>query len=270
MLQFLTFAVFAGRAWQHIFWDIPIRALMWDEGLMKGIIEGLSDMSWQQYVTSMEVDAWLQAVAAGLGWFCAICAVAAWLIQPGRKWAAWLLRIGGFYLILLFILYWKEKFQSAGMFMEHTLQWATPFMLVYAAFYQQNTAKFRFWIKIAIALTFVGHGLYAFGYYPVPGNFVDMMIMTFGLSDEAALSWLKVAGVLDFVAAAALFIPRMARPALVYCIIWGFLTAFARIIANFDINMPLDTLGQWWHEAFFRLPHGGIPLLLFWMLRREV
>ncbi len=267
LLQFLTFAVFAGRAYQHIFWDIPIRTLMWDEGLLGGVVERWTDMSWQEYVTSMEMDAWLQNIAMGLGWFCLLCAVLVWLFNANRRWMGWILRAGGVYLILLFLLYWKEKFHSAGMFIEHTLQWGTPFMLVWAVLYPYNTNRFRFWLKVAIALTFIGHGLYAFGYYPVPGNFTDMMVMTFGMSDAMALFWLKVAGVLDFIAAAALFIPRLVKPALIYCIIWGFITAFARIVANFSFDMPVDSLYQWWHETFFRLPHGGIPLLVYWLLK---
>jgi len=265
LLRLLTFCVFAGRAWQHIFWDIPIRAFAWDENLLKTPVEALTNMTWKDYVTSMTVDAWLQGIAQGFGWLCVACAVAAWFVAPTRKWLGTLLKIGGIYLILLFLMYWKERFQSAGMFIEHTLQWTTPFMLAYAVFQQKNTEKFRFWIKVAIALTFIGHGLYAFGYYPVPGNFVEMMVGVFGMPDDTAMWWLKVAGVIDFVAAAALFIPFVMRPAIWYCILWGTLTAVARIVSNFTFDFPLYSLHQWLHESIFRLPHGGIPLLLLWL-----
>jgi len=269
LLRLLTFCVFAGRAWQHIFWDIPIRAFAWDEHLLKTPVAALTDMTWKEYVTSPAVDIWLQSIAQGFGWLCVVCSVAAWCVTPTRKWLGTLLKIGSSYLILLFLMYWKERFQSVGMFVEHTLQWATPFLLVYIIFQQKNTARFRFWVKIAIALTFIGHGLYAFGYYPVPGNFVEMMVGTFHLADSQALWWLKVAGVIDFIAAAALFIPSLMRPAIWYCIVWGTLTAFARIVSNFSFELPFDTLHQWLHETIFRLPHGGIPLLLLWLIKKE-
>ncbi len=269
LLRILTCSVFAGRAWQHIFWDIPIRAFAWDENLFKTPIETLTRMTWNEYVTSMTADAWLQGITQALGVLCIACAIAAWLIRPHTKWLGILLKIGGGYLILLFLMYWKERFQSSGMFIEHTIQWATPFMLVYAVIHQKNTATFRFWIKVAIALTFIGHGLYAFGYYPVPGNFTEMMVSVFGLSDSTALWWLKVAGVVDFIAAAALFIPRIVTPAIWYCIVWGTITAFARIVSNFTFDLPLDSLHQWLHETIFRLPHGGIPLLLLWLIKKE-
>ena len=269
LLRFLTFCVFAGRAWQHIFWDIPIRAFAWDEQLLKTPVESLTQLTWKEYVTSMEVDAYLQAIAQGMGILCLCCAIATWLVTPTRKWLKTLLQIGGIYLILLFLMYWKERFQSIGMFIEHTAQWAMPFLLVYAIFRQKNTPRFRLWLKIAIALTFIGHGLYAFGYYPVPGNFVEMMVDVFYLSDNQALWWLKVAGVIDFIAAAALFISPLMRPAIWYCIIWGTLTAFARIVSNFTFDLPFDSLHQWLHETIFRLPHGGIPLLLLWLIKKE-
>jgi len=269
LLRLLTFFVFAGRAWQHIFWDIPIRAFAWDERLLKTPVEALTNMTWKEYVTSPAVDAWLQGIAQGFGWLCVACAVATWLITPTRKWLGTLLKIGGAYLILLFLMYWKERFHSVGMFIEHTSQWAIPFLLVYAIFQQKNTDKFRLWVKIAIALTFIGHGLYAFGYYPVPGNFVEMMISVFHLPENQAIGWLKVAGVVDFIAAAALFIPALMRPAIWYCIIWGTLTAFARIVSNFSFDLPLSTTHQWLHETIFRLPHGGIPLLLLWLIKKE-
>lgn len=269
LLRLLTFCVFAGRAWQHIFWDIPIRAFAWDEHLLKAPVEALTDMTWKEYVTSPKVDIWLQGIAQGFGWLCVTCAVTAWCVTPTRKWLRTLLKIGGGYLILLFLMYWKSRFQSVGMFVEHTLQWATPFLLLYVIFQQKNTPRFRLWVKIAIALTFIGHGLYAFGYYPVPGNFVEMMVGTFHLSDSQALGWLKVAGVVDFLAAAALFIPTLMRPAIWYCILWGTLTALARIVSNFSFDLPFDTLHQWLHETIFRLPHGGIPLLLLWLIKKE-
>jgi len=269
LLRILTFCVFAGRAWQHIFWDIPIRAFAWDERLLKTPVEALTTMTWKQYVTSMTADAWLQGITHGLGILCIACAIATWFIRPDRKWLGTVLKIGGSYLIILFLLYWKERFQSIGMFIEHTLQWATPFMLVYAIFHRQNTAKFRFWIKVAIALTFIGHGLYAFGYYPVPGGFVEMMVSVFGMTDDTALWWLKVAGIADFIAAVTLFIPALVRPTLLYCIVWGTVTALARIVSNFSFDLPLDSLHQWLHETIFRLPHGGIPLLLFWFIKKD-
>jgi len=190
LLRLLTFCVFAGRAWQHIFWDIPIRSFAWDEHLLKVPVESFTDMTWKEYVTSLTVDIWLQGIAQGFGWLCVVCAVAAWCITPTHKWLGTLLKIGGSYLILLFLMYWKSRFQSVGMFVEHTLQWATPFLLVYVIgphpqplSYEERgvsplppspsrrgaggEGQFIFWVKIAIALTFIGHGLYAFGYYPV-------------------------------------------------------------------------------------------------------
>jgi len=48
--------VFLGRAWQHLYWDAPFRAFLWDEALLSGFVEQWLSMDWEAYITSMEVD----------------------------------------------------------------------------------------------------------------------------------------------------------------------------------------------------------------------
>ena len=85
--------------------------------------------------------------------------------------------------------------------------------------------------------------------------------------DEAqAHIFLRIAGILDFVVAILLFIPKTVKPALWYSVIWGSLTALARVVANFSIEFPMDTFGFWLWETIFRLPHGLIPLVTLWIL----
>ena len=48
------------------------------------------------------------------------------------------------------------------------------------------------YLKIAIALTFSAHGLYAIGYYPQPGVFVDMLINILHFSETTAKDFLFV------------------------------------------------------------------------------
>jgi len=96
-----------------------------------------------------------------------------------------------------------------------------------------------------------------------------MTIDGFRLKDSDARNLLKIAGVIDFVAAVSLFLPYVYKPALIYCIVWGFATALARIVVNYDAQFPIDTLHQWLHETIYRLPHGGIPLVLFILLKNR-
>ena len=46
VLRLATFALFAGRAWQHLFWDAPFRALLWDKETMENFDEFKRSLEW--------------------------------------------------------------------------------------------------------------------------------------------------------------------------------------------------------------------------------
>jgi hypothetical protein len=118
--------------------------------------------------------------------------------------------------------------------------------------------------RLAIAGTFIGHGLYAMGYYPVPGNFVDMVIIHLGVGESTARQLLFGMGCLDLFVAAGMVLPfRFARPFLVYAMVWGGITALARFRFGFD--MTQSDFGATWFvpEILWRAPHAALPL---WVL----
>jgi len=105
--------------------------------------------------------------------------------------------------------------------------------------------------------------------YPTPGGWVEMVRSVLPALDEGvALGLLRAAGALDFAVALAVLLPgRIARPALVWAVIWGGATAAARIVANLDAFDGLDTTAYWVSAALRRAPHAGLPLALLLMLR---
>jgi hypothetical protein len=160
------------------------------------------------------------------------------------------------YLIML------DKGSYYGLFFEHAIQIIIP--VLFAATYLNlfNINKYINYIKAAIALTFIGHGLFAVGFYPVPGGFVEMVISTFKISEESAYIFLRIAGILDFSAAIFLFIPKTQFIALSFMAFWGIVTAFARTVAHIDSELFIMSTSQWIHETLYRLPHGLVPLFL--------
>jgi hypothetical protein len=121
--------------------------------------------------------------------------------------------------------------------------------------------------RLAVAGTFVGHGLYAAGIHPVPGPFIDMVILHFGVTESSARHMLLLFGLLDFAVGAAMLLPhRLARFFLLYAAIWGGLTALARIGWHFDAGRPGLGWDIWISEVLMRAPHAGIPL---WLLLRK-
>lgn len=263
LLKFLTASVFLGRAWQHIFLDIPLRELLWREEWMASPVKTILGMEWEDFISSMIVDAWIVRLTVIVGIFYVLCALAAFFLNKHRKWLGRIIIVGSVGLVFLSLLYWLEKFQSTGQFIEYSLQIGTPIFLVWVILW--NTKHLMLAMKIAISLTFIGHGLYALGFYPVPAHFVQMTIDGFGMSETTAISFLYVIGIVDVIVAILIFVPVkwISQTALVYCIIWGSMTAFARIVANFDINIPMESCNQWLHQVVYRLPHGGVPLIVF-------
>ncbi len=268
-LKFLTCSVFLGRAWQHIFWDIPLRELLWREEWMAIPVKTILGMEWEDYISSMAVDAWMVRLVVTAGVFYVLCAVTTIFLNKNRPWLRNIIIAGSVGLVFLSLLYWLEKFQNIGQFIEYSLQFGTPIFLVWTVFYAQKHLILA--MKVAIALTFIGHGLYALGFYPVPAHFVQMMIDGFGIDETVSMQFLQIVGIIDLIVAVLIFVPNhwVSQTALLYCIIWGSATALARIIANFDAYIPLESFYQWMHEVVYRLPHGGVPLIVFLLSRKS-
>ncbi len=281
LLKITCFCVFLGRAWLHINWDAPYRAFFWDEDLLHNFIERFTDMSWQEYVTSPDMDRFIQNSIKATGFFYLLAAIASLAIKPEENFASnkprrifnkllgVVLLVGMLCLMGLAYLYCKEKFYHVGQFFEYACQFLSPLFLWLLIFNKIDLSRLILPVKIAIALTFTCHGLYAIGYYPRPGPFVDMTLNILPIEEPTAHLFLKVAGVLDFVISAMLFIPRLARPALLYAILWGSLTALARVVANFYWHDLGHTFGYWFWEMLYRVSHASLPLLVWLYLRRE-
>ena len=118
-------------------------------------------------------------------------------------------------------------------------------------------------MKVAIALTFICHGLYAVGYYPSPGNFIDMTINILPINEKMAFIFLHIMGLFDFMVALAIFFPSVAKTSLLWAFIWGTSTALARVFANVDFDFFWASFHQWTPQTLYRLPHGFIPLILY-------
>jgi hypothetical protein len=220
-----------GRGWQYIFWATP-----WSTpGPWLGVVLGL-----------------------GAGWL-------GWHLLRGRSANSWLGLVG---LVLLAHLGWKVaehgwRWVDA---IEHTLAWSTP-LLLWACL--SNLSRWSLAAKLAIAATFTGHGLFALGWpYPTPAHFVFMTQSILGVDTDTALGFLRVAGSLDLVVSVAIFLPKVSRPALIYAVIWGSLTALARPMAYVAADSWLADLHRWAMEMLWRLPHALVPLALWYRGRR--
>jgi uncharacterized membrane protein len=88
------------------------------------------------------------------------------------------------------------------------------------------------------------------------------------ISETTAIRFLFIAGILDFAVAILLFIPRLWKFALLYAILWGFLTALARVFGTFSFDLTWLSLHQNLYQTVYRIPHGLIPLLLYFIMKK--
>ena len=200
-LKIAAASVFAGRAWQHLFWDAPYRELLWDDQLMRPLIEMLTPWSWHEYVTNLAVDDAIQQWMVGIGVCYCLCAVICLFYEKVPGWLRWLLWPGAAGLVLLALLYMKEYFLHVGQFFEYALQFCVPVFLIFCFKKDSFTPRLVLAMKVATALTFACHGLYALNYYPRPGPFTSMTMQVLGCSESFARSFLTVAGWLDLAVA---------------------------------------------------------------------
>jgi hypothetical protein len=261
------FILLAGRSIQHLFKDVPIRSLLWDQRLMEDIVRAIG-IPWGEFVGSITWDNRINFLVHTVGLFYFLCSILClYILIKGpakieRQYRVFV--VVAVALFLLSLLYFKEGFYRIGELMELTAQWMSP-LIVYFAINDGINEKLKLLIRIAIALTFTGHGLFAVGFYPIPGNFVDMLIMSTGVTQNTAEQVLFVAGCLDFLISILIFFPRTYRYAAFYAFVWGFITAAARIWANFDAQFTADSLFQWIPEMMVRIPNALLPLTLFFI-----
>jgi len=261
IVQIATVFLFIGRGWQHLFWDAPFRTFLWDESLMSDFVNNWLSMSWKDYVSSPDMDDNIQNLIKGFGAFYILLAILSIFIKKIPKIFTWLLPIGSAALILLALFYMKNAFFSTGQFFEYSLQFFTPIFLFILINQKMELKKLLLLFKLAIALTFTCHGLYAIGYYPQPVLFVQMTMNTFGISEMASKNFLSLVGYLDFLVSVLIFLPRKwGYYALGYCVLWGIMTTFARIVGNFYPEFWLESLSKWTPESLYRFPHFLIPL----------
>ena len=123
---------------------------------------------------------------------------------------------------------------------------------------------------LALSTTFIGHGLYALGVYPIPGDFQLMLMRTLNCSQQTAITLLWWAGIFDVIAALAVWTPRrylrVRWAALAYMLLWGTLTAFARVWGHWGMGTLSEVVWHWVPELILRLPHA---LLAWWLLTLE-
>lgn len=166
-------------------------------------------------------------------------------------------------LIESFILFKKSGFLPEQL-LEHALKIMLPLMGVFVLNRGELTTKTLVVLKILIACTFLGHGIYALGVHYIPRNFISMSTTILRLDKTNAQNFLFLVGALDILAAIGIFFKGISqKSAFIYMILWGLITAFARIVYGSMVSTESMEFLYYFSNAIYRIPNGLIPLFLF-------
>ncbi|MFK7852275.1 MAG: hypothetical protein AB8D78_14960 [Akkermansiaceae bacterium] len=255
---------------------MPLRALLWDEDLFAGVVRTFTGMEWGEWVSSLEVDDGINRAIRVQGLLFLAIGIAA-LVPLHSLWISGFYLFGSLNLIFLAWLKYHDSGDGIAQFFEHSSQFLLPIILLLAI----SGKRWHLLAMVSIALTFIGHGMFAVGLpsetswlnHPRPGSFLEMTMLCLGLDSEITAGRILVAaGVLDFVVVALLFFrgwPRLSG--LAYMFAWGLATAIARPWAYYEPTAAAESLIRWIPEMLYRAPHFGIPLclLLAFLLRNK-
>jgi hypothetical protein len=265
LLQIAAVLTLFGFAWLCFTGKSPLAVLYWNEQWLSSIVQTLSGMSWKEYLASPATARFWQWVEWGMGSLLALSAISVIGSKFISRISAAFLFAGAFIILLFSVLYGFDKIFIWVQTPEYALQWGTP-MLLAVWLLSNNKSRILSGLRIAAAITFAAHGLYALGLAPRPGNFIEMTMSILPVSQSTAGHFLTLAGILDVVVAILVLLPfpKWQRVALVYMVFWGLLTTLARWAAHVHFDLPWwpQTFLAWTPEVLIRTSHFLIPLAL--------
>jgi hypothetical protein len=238
---------------------------------MEGFVLKVFGLDWTAWATSPVVEANLKLTTQWIGVFFVLCAVAATMATPRRIWTHVCLGMGALVLAVIAFAVYRDKMLRMVEFFELACMISAPLALLSATRREGGQERFlRHGLSAVVAATFAGHGFYAVGFHPLPGEWVTMVMTILHVSEPAAVNLLFAAGVLDFLVAAGIFIPGLRTASAVYAAGWGLLTAAARTRANVQLENFHEAAAFWIPETLVRLPNGLIPLVVAVLLIRSM
>jgi len=233
--------------------------------------------TWNEWVTSANVDRGITLTEKTIGvFFLLLAALLTWRKRVNYAFLVFTIPFAAL-LFLKPLLFWKTHFYQLGALLELGMQTLAPLLFLWylkGKAMKTTTWEKKFWwlVRFTIAVTFIGHGMYAIGFHPVPAHFVFMTQSGLGVGEDAARQLLFIVGLIDFLTAGLLFLPwrKAWFIALAWVIPWAILTTLARLWSYSGFVGIETLLTQWLPQMVVRLPHILLPLALFFWARPQV
>ncbi len=269
-----------GRSYQHIRWGGPFRNIFYDPQGFGGWYSNFIDRPLKDIYNDHFYESLLSYFSDVVGVIFFITAIIILFYEKLHKLKGFIYASTLLLLLVFYGFLYGKNLVQYGMFFEHSAQLVTPLLFMWE--YRRKSNQVFMMGSIAIAITYLCHGLYAYGYYPQPGHFADMMIVGFGITEDVARSVLVGIGVMDFIFALivmlGLFANYYLKPNRIlnsiiiinlwYGIVWGVLTTAARVYTSYAEGMFLHWMDQYFLEFLVRVPHFIIPYYLLRQMRK--
>ena len=203
-----------GHGWVCLNGKMPLTALLWDEELMSGLITSITGEDWNSWVTSLEVGDAISNLIKAQGILFIFFAVTI-LIKSQKKWFNYIYIIISMNLLFLAVLKYLDSRVGIGNLLEHASQFCMPLIIFFIARDKSIKGMSLIIAKVSIAFAFIFHGLFAINFrhemivfdHARPGHFTEMVMLSLGIDQESlANSILVIAGILDFISAALIFL----------------------------------------------------------------
>jgi hypothetical protein len=270
-----------GRAYQHIRWGGPFRDIFYDPNGFGGWYASIIKRPLKEIYTDHFYENLLSYFSDFVGVVFFITAIVILFYESLSKLKGFIYATTILLCLVFYGFLYGKNLDQYGMFFEHSAQLIFPLIFLWS--YQRKTRLVNVLGSIAIAVTYICHGLYAYGYYPQPGHFVDMMIIGLGMTEDFARNVLVSIGIIDFVFAIivilGVFIKQyfdtkswlivLLKINLWYGIVWGLLTSIARVYTSYVDGMLLHWADQYFLEFLVRIPHFALPYFLLKQLTKR-
>ena len=273
MVSLSSSLVFTARAIQMFAADAPYRILLWEENLMKPLLENYFSISWKNWTTNVDNELIIQEMAFYSGLFFLATALGSVVLANRislhknlRFFAGAIVALGLLLLLLNYALYARDRSNHVTEFLEFALQWGSPLLLLIRTHITEK--QLIIGIKILVATVFFAHGLYAAGLLYTPANYVGYVMGTLPMTETEAKFFLEIVGIADMVFAVLIFSNRILKFSIYYFVIWGFLTTMARLYCNWHTDMWQISLQQYFHEMLVRFPHFLMPFAIWQSMNR--
>lgn len=261
LVKYIAVFFLLGKGYEYLFWDAPLRAFFWNESFLSPFIECFT--TWENYASSPYVNETLNFFNRVIAILFLFNALIIFFEKKGRQYVYLLTKINLVISFFLLLCYFKENFYRIGYLLEHSSQFLSLFVYLLFALNILKTKRLLI-LKLIAAATFIGHGLYAIGFYPVPGNFIDMVIYILHVDEDTSLVLLKMAGFTDIVVGLLVifFEVRYTKFLYLFMIFWGTWTSIARSVFGLLLSFSISSVHEEWFKMAYRFPHALIPLLI--------